>query len=39
MFATEETVIHECRYCGTTLDSTDDSCPVCGSTDVATYRF
>lgn len=39
LFATDETVIHECRHCGTTLNSTDDSCSVCESADVATYKF
>ncbi len=39
LFSPDETVFHECRRCGTTLNSTDDSCSVCDSTDVATYRF
>jgi predicted Zn-ribbon and HTH transcriptional regulator len=34
-----EIVLHECRNCGTTLDSEDARCPECDSADVATYRF
>lgn len=30
-------VVFECRYCGTTLDDGDATCPVCGHDDVARY--
>jgi rubrerythrin len=34
-----ETVVYECRNCGTTLDAGDDSCPECDSEDVVEYEF
>jgi rubrerythrin len=30
-------VVHECRRCGATLDSPDDSCPYADHEDVVTY--
>lgn len=33
----DEAVVHECRHCGTTLESPSDTCDVCGSEDVARY--
>jgi rubrerythrin len=30
-------VVHECRHCGTTLESATDTCPVCDSSAVARY--
>lgn len=35
----DATVIHECRHCGTDFDDHRDHCPVCGSTEIATYEF
>jgi rubrerythrin len=34
-----ETVLSECRNCGTTLEDDGEQCPECGATDVATYRL
>ncbi|WP_276259363.1 hypothetical protein [Haloglomus litoreum] len=34
-----ETVRHECRHCGPTVDAAGGRCPPCDSADVATYRF
>lgn len=31
--------IHECRTCGTTVDSTTSTCPECTSGGIATYRI
>jgi rubrerythrin len=31
--------VYECRNCGTTVSSETDECPVCGSSEIATYRF
>ncbi|EJN57394.1 hypothetical protein HSB1_43570 [Halogranum salarium B-1] len=39
LFTADETVVHECRQCGATLDNADESCSACESTDVSTYRF
>ena len=30
-------VLHECRRCGTTLDSGADRCEACGARDVARF--
>ena len=30
-------VVHECRHCGTTLDSAAEDCDACGSEDVVQY--
>lgn len=30
-------VLHECRRCGTTLDSKTDRCEACGARDVARF--
>ena len=32
-----DTLIYECRNCGTELDGDDEPCPDCGCTDVAAY--
>jgi rubrerythrin len=34
-----ETVLYECRSCGSKLESADRGCPECGADEVATYRF
>lgn len=30
---------HECRDCGTTLDGPTSACPVCDSTEIASYEL
>lgn len=30
-------VVHECRRCGTSVDTADIECPECESTDIVTY--
>lgn len=32
-------VVVECRRCGTTLDASAETCPVCDSGDVARYEI
>lgn len=32
-----DNVVHECRHCGTSLESATDTCPVCDVDDVARY--
>lgn len=32
-------VIHECRACGTTVDQESETCPACGSEEIAVYEF
>jgi rubrerythrin len=34
-----ETVLYECRNCGTTLEEAIEECPECGAADVARYQF
>lgn len=34
-----ETLIPECRNCGTTLETVHSSCPACTSTEVAIHQF
>jgi rubrerythrin len=34
-----ETVIYECRHCGTTCTPTDTECPACGDHEIVTYRI
>ncbi|ELY44107.1 hypothetical protein [Natronorubrum bangense] len=34
-----QTVIEECRHCGTTLESGSSNCPSCGCTEIASYRI
>lgn len=29
--------IHECRRCGTTVETTTASCPACGSEDIVVH--
>jgi rubrerythrin len=31
--------IYECRSCGTTLASCEESCPYCGPTDVVRFEL
>ncbi|SEW31572.1 hypothetical protein [Natrinema salifodinae] len=33
----DDSVIYECRNCGTTLESTDQRCRSCGSSEIAEY--
>jgi uncharacterized OB-fold protein len=35
----EESVVYECRNCGTTLGPGDDCCPECESEDVVEYNL
>ncbi|WP_255171686.1 hypothetical protein [Natrononativus amylolyticus] len=32
-----DTVVYECRYCGTTVSGTTVRCPTCESDEIATY--
>jgi hypothetical protein len=34
-----DTVIYECRQCGTTCTPTDTACPSCGAPEIVTFRF
>ncbi|PGF18043.1 hypothetical protein CP556_19370 [Natrinema sp. CBA1119] len=34
----DQTVIEECRRCGTTLESVS-TCPSCGGSDIVEYRI
>jgi rubrerythrin len=34
-----DTVVSECRQCGTTCTATDTVCPSCGAAETVTYRF
>lgn len=29
----------ECRRCGTTVETTEEECPVCDSAEIATYQI
>jgi predicted RNA-binding Zn-ribbon protein involved in translation (DUF1610 family) len=33
----DESVIRECRHCGTSLDTTEQPCPTCGSIEVVEF--
>lgn len=33
----DESVIRECRHCGTSLDTTEQPCPTCGSTETVDF--
>ncbi|MFC4544478.1 hypothetical protein ACFO5R_21335 [Halosolutus amylolyticus] len=35
--STDDAVSYECRNCGTTLERTERTCPVCGSAEIAEY--
>lgn len=35
----DESHLYECRDCGTTLEASRDTCPVCGSDDVVSYEI
>lgn len=30
-------ILHECRHCGVAVDADAESCPVCGTTEIARY--
>lgn len=32
-------VVHECRNCGTTVDTDETPCPTCESEEIAQYRI
>ena len=32
-------VLHECRHCGSKFDEPVTRCPVCETTEIATYEF
>ena len=34
-----ETVVYECRRCGTTLDANASTCPYCGPTEIVRFEF
>lgn len=34
----DDTVVYECRDCGTMLEPTDWKCPSCGSIEIAEYN-
>jgi ribosomal protein L37E len=38
-FGDDVTIHYECRHCGAALDSADDECDACGSTDVSRYAI
>lgn len=31
--------VHECRHCGTTVDSPSAECPTCGGTEIASFQM
>ena len=35
----EPSTVHECRRCGTTVDSETESCPTCGGAEIAVYEL
>lgn len=34
-----ESVVYECRNCGTSVDDERDACPNCGSDRIASHRL
>ncbi|RQG97987.1 hypothetical protein [Natrarchaeobius chitinivorans] len=36
---TDDAVLHECRHCGSKFEESVEQCPVCDSTEIATYEF
>jgi len=38
LFEGGQTVVHECRECGRTVDGDTDRCPACGTESIASYR-
>jgi len=36
---TQADTVSECRRCGTSVDSGADTCPECGSDEIARYEF
>jgi rubrerythrin len=37
VFDTGPETVYECRTCGTTLESAEETCPYCGPTDVVEF--
>lgn len=37
--AADETVVAECRRCGTAVDADTSVCPTCGSEDIVWYSI
>lgn len=35
----DESVVYECKNCGTTVSEQEDVCPACGASDIARYEF
>jgi len=35
----KQTVVYECRNCGTTLETNQDSCPYCETDEVAVFEI
>jgi rubrerythrin len=35
----DESVVYECRNCGTTVDAQRDGCPACGADDIARHEI
>lgn len=35
----DDTVVYECRRCGTTLDANARTCPYCGPTEIVRFEF
>ena len=38
-FGDDVTIHYECRHCGAALESADESCETCESTDVSRYEL
>lgn len=38
-FREDETVVCECRNCGTTVEDPDSVCPNCGMDEIARYQI
>jgi len=38
-FGDNVTIHYECRHCGAALESADESCETCESTDVSRYEL
>lgn len=35
----DDGTVHECRHCGTVLESGREDCPLCGRSEIATYEI
>ncbi len=35
----DSAVLYECRHCGSKFEESVTECPVCESTEIATYQF